>query len=207
MHVVDVSPFVQILDVPVPQMGDQLVEFMKRLDTLTPEQVIAVPKISQDRIPQRFVGRDWRILDFLQQKVDIPVPRTRGFLPDPGSAAPSAVSRDELGQGVFRTFPVRKKCGVRRKFECEGVWALELFELSVHQMVRPAVQRPFTEGAYDDSGTAGGWPLRPGPRSHGVMAVAVIMQLQFQQSFLFMFLEVPQIQFNYRVPDVPVACS
>ena len=31
------------------------------------------------------------------------------FLPDPGSAAPSAVSRDELGQGFFRTFPRSKK--------------------------------------------------------------------------------------------------
>ena len=57
-HLVDVCPFVQILDVPVPpQMENQLVEFMQRLDTLTPEQVIVVPKISQDRIPQRFVDR------------------------------------------------------------------------------------------------------------------------------------------------------
>ena len=32
----------------------------------------------------------------------------------------------------------------------------------------------------------------------------VITQLEFQQSFLFMFLEVPQIQFNFRVPDIPV---
>ena len=39
-----------------------------------------------------------------------------------------------------------------------------------------------------------------------VKAVAVIMQLEFQQSFLFMSLEVHQIQFNFRVPDVPVAC-
>ena len=51
-HIVDVSPFVQILDVLVPQMGYQLVELMKMLDTATPvEQVIAVPQISQDRIP------------------------------------------------------------------------------------------------------------------------------------------------------------
>ena len=51
VHIVDVSPFVQILDVPVPQTGDQLVEFMKMHDTQSPvEQVIAVPKISTDRI-------------------------------------------------------------------------------------------------------------------------------------------------------------
>ena len=39
-----------------------------------------------------------------------------------------------------------------------------------------------------------------------VAAAPVLMQLEFQQSFLFMILEVPQIQFNLRVPDVPVAC-
>ena len=39
-----------------------------------------------------------------------------------------------------------------------------------------------------------------------VASVLVIMQLEFQQSFLFMILEVPQIQFNSRVLDVPVAC-
>ena len=146
----------QILGVLVPQMGNQLVE---RLDTLTPERVIAVPKISQDRIPQRFV--DWRrpqraeqlvevsaVVSFssLQQQsaeqiIDIPVPGTRGdhgglqgfhprqrslqrtveqtvdipadgglqlFILDPGFAS-SAVSREELGQLIFRTFHREEK--------------------------------------------------------------------------------------------------
>ena len=58
VHIVDVSPFLQILDVRVPQMGDQLVEFMKMHDAQSlVEQVIAVPKISSDRIPQRFLDR------------------------------------------------------------------------------------------------------------------------------------------------------
>ena len=52
-HIVDILPHVQILDVPVPQMGGQLVDFMQNLDTSTlDEQVIVVPKISLDRIPQ-----------------------------------------------------------------------------------------------------------------------------------------------------------
>ena len=55
-HIIDV-PFVQILDVPVAQMGNQVVEFMQTLDTVTPEQVIEVPKLSQDRIPQRSAVR------------------------------------------------------------------------------------------------------------------------------------------------------
>ena len=54
-HIVDDCPFVQILDVPVPQLGGDLVEFMQKLDTSTLEQAIAVPKISLDRIPQRLV--------------------------------------------------------------------------------------------------------------------------------------------------------
>ena len=47
-------------------------EFMKRLDTVTPEQVIAVPKISQERIPQRFVDRDWRRPQRAEQLVEVP---------------------------------------------------------------------------------------------------------------------------------------
>ena len=52
---IDVSPFVQVLDVPVPQMVDQLVDVFKLLDTAIPEHVIAVPKIPQGSIPHRAV--------------------------------------------------------------------------------------------------------------------------------------------------------
>ena len=44
--IVDVLLFVQIRDVPVPQMGNQLVASLLHLDEPIPEQVIAVPKIS-----------------------------------------------------------------------------------------------------------------------------------------------------------------
>ena len=47
----------QVLDAPVPQMETQLVEFTQKLDTANAEQVIEVPKLSQDRIPQRFAVR------------------------------------------------------------------------------------------------------------------------------------------------------
>ena len=63
------------------------------------------------------------------------------------------------------------------------------------------------------SGTAGGWLWRTGPglarscggprgrlvgggMAEGVASATAIMQLELQQSFLFMILEVPQIQFN-----------
>ena len=93
VHFIDV-PFVQILDVPVAQMGNQVVELMQTLDTATPEQVIEVPKLSQDRIPQRSAVRRPQkaeqlvklptVLSFssLQQQsaeqiIDIPAPRRR----------------------------------------------------------------------------------------------------------------------------------
>ena len=39
-----------------------------------------------------------------------------------------------------------------------------------------------------------------------VVDALVIMQPEFQQSFLFLFLEVPQIQFKNRVLEIPVVC-
>ena len=54
-QIIETFVLVQVLDAPVPQMGTQLVEFMQKLDTATPEQVVEVPKLSQDRIIQRSV--------------------------------------------------------------------------------------------------------------------------------------------------------
>ena len=91
------SPFVQILDDPVPQMrGEQVVEFMRKLDApAMDEQVIAVPKISLDRVSKRCPRPRTRRADQLvevptiisysslqqrnvEQTIDIPVPHDRG---------------------------------------------------------------------------------------------------------------------------------
>ena len=97
-HIVDFSPFVQILDDPVPQMGGgkQVVEFMRKLDApALDEQVIAVPKISLDRVSKRCPRPRTRRADqlvevptiisysslqqrFVEQTIDIPVPHDRG---------------------------------------------------------------------------------------------------------------------------------
>ena len=95
-HIEDVVPYVQILDVPVPQLGDQVVEFLQKIDApALDEQVIAVPKIFLDRIPQCSACRRPRraeqlvevptIVSYasLQQRtaepiIDIPVPEGRG---------------------------------------------------------------------------------------------------------------------------------
>ena len=60
-HIVDVSPFVQILDVPVPQVVEQPVHVLKLFDAAIPEHVIEVPWILCPSCFARFsVSRRWR---------------------------------------------------------------------------------------------------------------------------------------------------
>ncbi len=95
-HIKDIVPYVQILDVLVPQLGDRVVDLWREIDApALVEQVIAVPKISLDRVPQRSVCRRSRRAEQLvevptivsysspqqrtvKQTVDIPVPHGRG---------------------------------------------------------------------------------------------------------------------------------
>ena len=96
-HIIDVLPYVQVLMC-------LLVDVLQKIDTLTPEQVIEVPKILPDRVPHRIVERRPpqmaeqlvevpAVVSFVEQNVDIPVRRNRGaqggrqgFPPGQGSA-------------------------------------------------------------------------------------------------------------------------
>ena len=92
---VDNSPFLPTLDVPVPQMENQLVEVCRLSDVLIPEQAIEVPEISSSRHSHRrsvrFVEQTAEQLvqvptiisysslrRIVEQNVDIPAPRGRG---------------------------------------------------------------------------------------------------------------------------------
>ena len=68
-HVADICPFVQILDAPVPQMVDQLAAVLTHVDSLVPEQVIAVPKLSW---PSRFPRRVLLEPQKAEQLVEVP---------------------------------------------------------------------------------------------------------------------------------------
>ena len=68
--IVDAVPLVPLLDDPVPQMVDTVLEFFRALDLPVVEQVIAVPKISTDRVSQRLVER--RLPQMVEQLVDVP---------------------------------------------------------------------------------------------------------------------------------------
>ena len=81
-------------DALVPQMVEQLVDFFKDLDVEVPAQVIEVPKISQDIVPQRSADLVPQIVEQLvevptivsysslqrdvEHRVDIPVPGRGG---------------------------------------------------------------------------------------------------------------------------------
>ena len=107
-HIADVVPLVQILDAPVPQVGEQgvvqLVEAFRHLDLLIPEQVIEVPKFSsprrrcrRKRLPvQQMAEQLVEVPEFVssvhaihRQIADIPIPQVgclssggvQGFLP------------------------------------------------------------------------------------------------------------------------------
>ena len=66
-------------DAPVPQMVDQLVDVLKFFDNSVPEQVIDVPKISQDAIPQRTVLCEPQLAEQLVE-VPTPLPPTELFI-------------------------------------------------------------------------------------------------------------------------------
>ena len=113
----DPGALVPLLDDPVPQTVDTVLEFFRSLDLPVDEQVIAVPKISFDRVSQRLVERrlpqiveqlvevptvltPTRIaLQIAEQIVGIPVPRGRGeqrlqgFSPGQGSTMVSSAER------------------------------------------------------------------------------------------------------------------
>ena len=71
-HMADICPFVQVLDAPVPQMGNQLLEVFRHLDSALLEQVIDVPKISHYSIEQRYVDRVLRHPQMVEQLVEVP---------------------------------------------------------------------------------------------------------------------------------------
>ena len=59
-------------DTPVPQMVEQLLEVLRRLDIEVPAQVIEVPKISQDCIREHLVDCDLRHPQMAEQLMEVP---------------------------------------------------------------------------------------------------------------------------------------
>ena len=108
----ELAPLVQILDLPVPQLVDHVVDALRIPERPMAVQVIEVPKILVDVIPARSLVPEpqtaeqlvevptvlspTRIaLQIAEQIVDTPVPRGRGqgFLPEQSSTAISSGKR------------------------------------------------------------------------------------------------------------------
>ena len=116
VQIVDAVPFVQILDDPVPQMVEQLLNLVQFFAVLSPvpEQVIEVPKILPHEVPSRRLCRDtqlaeqlvevptivsWSLLQRIPEQIDDnPVPHggrgasggLQGFLPGHSSSKRTA---------------------------------------------------------------------------------------------------------------------
>ena len=72
-QIVDYVPVVPLLDAPVPQPVEQLVDVLRLVDALVPvaEQVIEVPKIIFENIPPRRLVREPQLAE---QLVEVPTP-------------------------------------------------------------------------------------------------------------------------------------
>ena len=150
------TPFVQILDAPVPKKVEQLVDFFKDLDSHVPLQVIEVPKISQDIIPQRSVDLVPQMAEQLvevptllsvavlqqrtaEQLASIPAPRGRhgrlpGSLPGQGSTASAAEQIADIpsSSGDLQGFRPRQR--VQQRFQSR-TFPLQLHVVEVFVVV------------------------------------------------------------------------
>ena len=118
-----VCPFVQILDLPVPQVVEKGTDTLRILDLPIAEQVVEVPKISCSPCPSRSpipepqpaeqllevptVLSPTRIaLQIAEQIVDTPVPRGRGegrvqgFLPRQSSTATTSSAEERISERI-----------------------------------------------------------------------------------------------------------
>ena len=135
-HAGAICPFVQILDSPVPQMGEQLVDVLRFFDTLctVAEQVIDVPKIILEDIPTRTPVRVPQLVEqlvpteliFVEQTVDIPVPGgggrhadLQGFLRGQSSTAPH-VSEERISERIVEQIVDIPGGGVRGLRRVQG---------------------------------------------------------------------------------------
>ena len=123
------TPYVQILDAPVPQVADFVMDVFRALDSSIAEQVIEVPKLSCSSCPSRSPCLEPQMAEqlvdvptvlsyaLLQQRnveqiVDIPVPLGRGrrlqdSLPRQGSTASGAeqIADSPFGGGLHGFLP------------------------------------------------------------------------------------------------------
>ena len=105
------------LDVPVPQMANQLLEVCRQLDTPIPEQVIEVPKISSSR------HSHWRRVLFAEQTAEqlVEVPTIVSYSSLHGLVAVSEVfevSLDRIQQRLLEQIVLTFQFSPEIGFKC-----------------------------------------------------------------------------------------
>ena len=100
----DVVPMVQVLDIPVPQLVDQLVDVLRFFATLllVPEQAVEVPKILLDDVPVRTAVR---VTQLAEQLVEVPTIVFLVFVIAAGLFQLLVVEGEFL---VFKVFPLNR---------------------------------------------------------------------------------------------------
>ena len=135
VQIADYAPTVQNLDTPVPQMVDQLVAVLTHVDSLVPEQVIAVPKISWPSRSSRTVLSEPQKAE---QLVEVP---------------PVVVASFRLLQ------PVADIPALRGPFETRGLRGFLPGHYSLS--AEPIVDNPVPRGRGDHGGHQGFLPGQP----------------------------------------------
>ena len=148
-HIDEICPFVPILDVPEPQMGAQVVEFMHAIDTAIPEQVIEVPRLSPDRIPQRSLDRRPQLAE---QLVEVP--------PNPGCALAVVASRVFSEPEIRRIIAGLRGGGRGARGSLQGSRAGQNSAENLEHIVDIPVPQDRREGG---GGVQGSFPARRAP--------------------------------------------
>ena len=107
------TPYVQILDAPVPLMVEQLVDVLQLLDALVPvaEQVFDVPKMFIERIPPRTSVREPQLAEQLVEAPTIvSFPRCSGLWNRPWTFQFRRVVGESLVPKVFFQDRVQQLC-------------------------------------------------------------------------------------------------
>ena len=158
------------LGAPVSLMVDTVLEFFRALDLPVDEQVIAVPKISTDRVPQRLVER--RLPQMVDQLVDVPtvlsplrIAEQIVGIPAPQRGGNWSLQGPLPGQSsTLSPFPKRISERFVEKFAVSSP-AERISERIVEQIAVPSTTERLSERIVEQIAAGGDFPSRrAGPR-------------------------------------------
>ena len=143
------APMVQILDIPVPQLVDQLADVMRFFDKLqpVPEQAIDVPKILLDDVPVRTPVRVTQLVEQLVKcRRSYPILPCGGLRSRTSTLQFLIVEGDTLVFKVFLPDRVQQRRLPPRNAFLSGLWSrssifpVEAFKIFAQDRVHPLLR-------------------------------------------------------------------